>query len=221
MNGQNQYLCEQLGKKVRLWRELQHSCLGLQDLQCAYPVTSFCAQVDAEKRTLIKQLPHTLVFHLKRFEWDYETYQRWKVRMPGTGRAAVGLMVLYRYYKWVQESCHCILPGLSFCLSVQVKDRFEFPRQLDMYPYTVEGADEADGRVNKALPVLMKLLSAWQAGVWQAGRSLCCQHCRSQRARRRPAITFTSCEGLWCTAAARLPGTTTPTSRCADLAGII
>ncbi|KAL4854761.1 Ubiquitin carboxyl-terminal hydrolase 24 [Chlorella vulgaris] len=79
MNGQNQYLCEQLGKKV-----------------------------DAEKRTLIKQLPHTLVFHLKRFEWDYETYQRWKV-----------------------------------------KDRFEFPRQLDMYPYTVEGADEADGREPK------------------------------------------------------------------------
>jgi uncharacterized UBP type Zn finger protein len=37
--------------------------------------------VDAEKRTLIKQLPHTLVLHLKRFEWDYETYQRWKVRM--------------------------------------------------------------------------------------------------------------------------------------------
>jgi len=35
--------------------------------------------VDAEKRTLIKSLPHTLVLHLKRFEWDYETYQRWKV----------------------------------------------------------------------------------------------------------------------------------------------
>jgi hypothetical protein len=38
--------------------------------------------VDAEKRTLIKQLPHTLVLHLKRFEWDYETYQRWKVGIP-------------------------------------------------------------------------------------------------------------------------------------------
>ena len=35
--------------------------------------------MDAEKRTLIKSLPHTLVLHLKRFEWDYETYQRWKV----------------------------------------------------------------------------------------------------------------------------------------------
>ncbi|KAL4452636.1 hypothetical protein ABPG75_008298 [Micractinium tetrahymenae] len=76
MDGQNQYHSEELGKKV-----------------------------DAEKRTLIKELPHTLVLHLKRFEWDYETYQRWKV-----------------------------------------KDRFEFPQQLDMYPYTVEGADEADGR---------------------------------------------------------------------------
>ena len=28
-----------------------------------------------------------------------------------------------------------------------MKDRFEFPCQLDMYPYTVEGADEAEGRV--------------------------------------------------------------------------
>jgi hypothetical protein len=36
------------------------------------------AQVDAEKRTLLKALPHTLALHLKRFEWDYETYQRWK-----------------------------------------------------------------------------------------------------------------------------------------------
>lgn len=32
---------------------------------------------------------------------------------------------------------------------MQVKDRFEFPLQLDMYPYTVEGADEADGRVSQ------------------------------------------------------------------------
>jgi ubiquitin carboxyl-terminal hydrolase 9/24 len=49
MDGQNQYHCEELGKKV-----------------------------DAEKRTLLKALPHTLALHLKRFEWDYETYQRWK-----------------------------------------------------------------------------------------------------------------------------------------------
>ncbi|PSC74217.1 ubiquitin specific peptidase 24 isoform A [Micractinium conductrix] len=76
MDGQNQYECEELGKKV-----------------------------DAEKRTLIKELPHTLALHLKRFEWDYETYQRWKV-----------------------------------------KDRFDFPWELDLFPYTVEGADEADGR---------------------------------------------------------------------------
>ena len=33
---------------------------------------------------------------------------------------------------------------------MQIKDRFEFPMQLDMYPYTVEGADEADGRVSRA-----------------------------------------------------------------------
>ena len=69
MNGENQWLCEELGKKV-----------------------------DAEKRTFIGALPHTLMLHLKRFEWDYETYSRWKV-----------------------------------------KDRFEFPLELDMKPYTVEG----------------------------------------------------------------------------------
>ena len=51
MNGENQWLCEALGKKV-----------------------------DAEKRTLIKTLPHTLMLHLKRFEWDYETFTRIKVK---------------------------------------------------------------------------------------------------------------------------------------------
>ena len=45
------------------------------------PSTMTACQVDAEKRVLIKHLPHTLVLHLKRFEWDYETYQRWKVRL--------------------------------------------------------------------------------------------------------------------------------------------
>lgn len=30
---------------------------------------------------------------------------------------------------------------------MQVKDRFEFPLELDLYPYTVEAADEAEGRV--------------------------------------------------------------------------
>lgn len=43
-----------------------------------WPPTA-CPQVDAEKRTLIKALPGTLVLHLKRFEFDYETFQRWKV----------------------------------------------------------------------------------------------------------------------------------------------
>jgi len=51
MNGENQWLCEELGKKV-----------------------------DAEKRTLIGALPNTLMLHLKRFEWDYETFSRWKVK---------------------------------------------------------------------------------------------------------------------------------------------
>ncbi len=38
------------------------------------------AQVDAVKRNCIKALPHTLVMHLKRFEFDYETMARWKIK---------------------------------------------------------------------------------------------------------------------------------------------
>lgn len=32
------------------------------------------------KRNCIKVLPHTLVIHLKRFEFDYETMTRWKIK---------------------------------------------------------------------------------------------------------------------------------------------
>ncbi|KAL3156421.1 hypothetical protein ABBQ38_000732 [Trebouxia sp. C0009 RCD-2024] len=74
MEGDNQYFCEEAGQKV-----------------------------DAIKRSCIKTLPHTLVIHLKRFEFDYETMTRWKI-----------------------------------------KDRFEFPQQLNMYKYTVEGLAEAE-----------------------------------------------------------------------------
>ena len=76
LDGQNQWFCESLGHKV-----------------------------DAKKRTLIKKLPETLVFHLKRFEWDYETFQRFKI-----------------------------------------KDRFDFPTELDMGPYVdANGDGDADG----------------------------------------------------------------------------
>ena len=37
-------------------------------------------QVDAVKRNCIKVLPHMLVIHLKRFEYDYETMNRWKIK---------------------------------------------------------------------------------------------------------------------------------------------
>ncbi len=60
-------------------------------------------QVDAVKRNCIKLLPHMLCVHLKRFEFDYETMSRWKV-----------------------------------------KDRFAFPVQIDMSPYTADGLAVAD-----------------------------------------------------------------------------
>lgn len=32
------------------------------------------------KRNCIKVLPHTLVIHLKRFEFDFEAMSRWKIK---------------------------------------------------------------------------------------------------------------------------------------------
>ena len=69
-------------------------------------------KVDAVKRQVIKELPHTLCFQLKRFEFDYETMQRLKV-----------------------------------------KDRFEFPQELDMRPFTVDvDPSEAGGSAGDAKP---------------------------------------------------------------------
>jgi len=51
LDGENQWHCEELGHKV-----------------------------DAKKKTMLKKLPDTLVFHLKRFEWDFETLSRWKIK---------------------------------------------------------------------------------------------------------------------------------------------
>ena len=73
LESDNQWFCEQCGKKV-----------------------------DAVKRACFsgEKLPNTLLVHLKRFEFDYETMQRLKI-----------------------------------------KSRFEFPMDLDMSPFTVEGIE--------------------------------------------------------------------------------
>ncbi len=64
--------------------------LTAANLYCSF-TPHVIPQVDAEKRTLIKALPHTLVLHLKRFEWDYETYQRWKVGAGAGAGAGAGV----------------------------------------------------------------------------------------------------------------------------------
>ncbi|KAF5834809.1 hypothetical protein DUNSADRAFT_8393 [Dunaliella salina] len=51
MEGENAWLCEEVGRRMA-----------------------------ATKRTCIKQLPHTLAIHLKRFEYDHINMQRFKVR---------------------------------------------------------------------------------------------------------------------------------------------
>ncbi len=56
-------------------------CFSRQGLHDGLGVT-VCGwvQVDAVKRNCIKVLPHMLVIHLKRFEYDYETMNRWKIK---------------------------------------------------------------------------------------------------------------------------------------------
>jgi len=50
-------------------------------LSCAFSDSGIHAmQVDAVKRNCIKVLPHTLVIHLKRFEFDFEAMSRWKIK---------------------------------------------------------------------------------------------------------------------------------------------
>eukprot|EP00775_Hariotina_reticulata_P001572 gene1572-1911_t len=74
MEGDNAYLCEELGRRV-----------------------------PAVKRAAIKHLPQMLCVHLKRFEFDYHNMTRYKVR-----------------------------------------DRFEFPLEIDMFKYTAEGLAAMD-----------------------------------------------------------------------------
>lgn len=74
MEGDNAYMCEELGKRV-----------------------------PAVKRSAIKALPQMLCIHLKRFEFDYHNQTRYKVR-----------------------------------------DRFEFPLEIDMFKYTADGLAAAD-----------------------------------------------------------------------------
>ena len=82
LEGDNQWVCEACGRKV-----------------------------DAVKRQTVKTLPQMLCIQLKRFEYDYETMQRLKV-----------------------------------------KDRFEFPTELDMRPFTREGMDEPADAAPAATP---------------------------------------------------------------------
>eukprot|EP00883_Tetradesmus_obliquus_P015009 jgi/Sobl393_1/8113/SZX59989.1 len=80
MEGDNAYLCEELGRRV-----------------------------PAVKRSAIKALPQLLCIHLKRFEFDYHNQTRYKVR-----------------------------------------DRFEFPLEIDMYKYTADGLAAADAQQKAA-----------------------------------------------------------------------
>jgi ubiquitin C-terminal hydrolase len=47
----------------------------------AYDCAICNKKVDALKRVCVKTLPHALIVHLKRFDFDYETMQRLKVKV--------------------------------------------------------------------------------------------------------------------------------------------
>ena len=95
MEGDNQYFCEEAGKKVDSLCTSSTCITDVQQLSSSTCVcghanslplllylseTCCCEQVDAIKRSCIKSLPHTLVIHLKRFEFDYETMTRMKIK---------------------------------------------------------------------------------------------------------------------------------------------
>ncbi len=61
------------------------------------------AQLPTTKRVLLKSLPESLIIHLKRFEFDFETMQQ-----------------------------------------IKINDRYEFPMELDLYPYTKEGVNSKE-----------------------------------------------------------------------------
>ena len=72
LEGENAYFCEQCQKKV-----------------------------NTLKRVCLKKLPNHLIFVLKRFEFDFNTYSK-----------------------------------------VKINDYYEFPEEIDMEPYTLQGKDD-------------------------------------------------------------------------------
>jgi len=98
-----------LSVDVRNKRNLQESLEAfvkgeLLEADNAYFCEQCSKKVDAFKRVAVRTLPTSLCIHLKRFDFDYETMQRLKV-----------------------------------------KDRFEFPMQLNLEPFTVEGLEAKEG----------------------------------------------------------------------------
>lgn len=91
----------QVQNRANVQESLQSLIEGevISDYEC-----ETCARrVDVRKRACLDNLSNTLVMHLKRFEFNYDTFQREKVN-----------------------------------------DRYEFPDELDTYPYSAEGVARSD-----------------------------------------------------------------------------
>ena len=68
LEGDNKYFCEEANQKVAVI----FYCIWGVDL-------NFLSQVDAMKRVCVKELPRTLILHLKRFEFDLDFMKKVKV----------------------------------------------------------------------------------------------------------------------------------------------
>ena len=98
--------------------------------------------MDTVKRLCIKKLPPILAIQLKRFDYDWERY---------------GYYVLHKFILIIIfNPVYLVLFGASVSLlmlkliffrecAIKFNDYFEFPRDLDMEPYTVQGLAKIEG----------------------------------------------------------------------------
>ena len=83
------------------------------------------------KRMCIKKLPQILAIQLKRFDYDWER---------GVWLMCVCFVLILALFS------SRLLLSCSEC-AVKFNDQFEFPRYIDMEPYTVQGLAKIDGEL--------------------------------------------------------------------------
>jgi ubiquitin carboxyl-terminal hydrolase 34 len=78
LEGDNKYFCEKANQKVQ-YLICFLIVLSNDPVLNSWPLLTVGLQVDAMKRVCIKELPRTLILHLKRFEFDLDFMKKVKV----------------------------------------------------------------------------------------------------------------------------------------------